>query len=64
MDQTTTRTVELCDNELRAFLADMSRLGQRTDSLRISIGPKGMRMQVDGGHWTPSCGYVERQVQP
>lgn len=55
-----TKTVELVDNELRAFLLDMARLGRTTDSLRISIGSKGLRMQVDGGRWTPSCGHVER----
>lgn len=56
-----TQTVELVDNELRAFLVDIARLGQSADSLRISVGPRGMRLQVDGGAWTPAFGYLERR---
>lgn len=61
---TTEQTVELCDNELRAFLGDIARLGRNTDSLRVSIGPKGMRLQVDGGRRTPAFGHVDNRVQP
>lgn len=57
-----TQTVELVDNELRAFLADVARLGRSTDSLRISVGPNGMRLQVDGGHWTPAFGHVDNRA--
>jgi hypothetical protein len=58
-----TQTVELVDNELRAFLADIARLGRSTDSLRISVGPTGMRTQVDGGRWTPAFGHVDSRSQ-
>lgn len=58
-----TQTVELVDNELRAFLADIARLGRTTDSLRISVGPGGMRLQVDGGRWTPAFGQVDTRAQ-
>jgi hypothetical protein len=54
---TTQTTVELCDNELRAFLAEMSRLA-RAGSVRFAITPRGMRYQVDGADWTPAFGYV------
>lgn len=58
----TEQTVELCDNELRAFFADMARLSRTADSVRFSIGSNGMKMSIDGGGWTPAFGYVSRQV--
>jgi hypothetical protein len=55
----TTHTVELVDNELRAFLAEIAQLDRGAGSLRISAGPDGMRMQVDGRDWTPAFGHVD-----